>query len=109
MVAQDRVDRRVEPAGPIDVAHPVELGTHPKRPEQPEELDGVPFLIRHANTGAEWGPAALAERQAHVHPIGSSVVLARLDIATSDPQDLAARYARELGLEFWAVVDLAGF
>jgi Glyoxalase-like domain len=76
---------------------------------QPETigLDGVPFLIRHANTGAEWGPAALAERQAFVHPIGSPVVLARLDIATPDPQDLAARYARELGLEFWAVVDLA--
>ena len=30
-----------------------------------------------------------------------------MDIATPDPQDLAARYARELGLEFWAVVDLA--
>jgi len=70
-------------------------------------LDGVPFLIRHANTGAEWGPAALAERQTFVHPIGSPVVLTRLDIATPDPQDLAARYARELGLEFWAVVDLA--
>ena len=76
---------------------------------QPESLglDGVPFLIRHANVGAEWGPAALAERQAFVHPIGSPVVLARLDIATPDPQDLAARYAHEIGLEFWAVVDLA--
>ena len=70
-------------------------------------LDGVPFLIRHAYTGIEWGSAALAERQAFVHPIGSPVVLTRLDIATPDPQDLAARYARELGLEFWAVVDLA--
>ena len=70
-------------------------------------LDGVPFLIRHAYSGAEWGPAAMAEREAFVHPIGSPVVLARLDIATPDPQDLAARYARELGLEFWAVVDLA--
>jgi len=70
-------------------------------------LDGVPFLIRHAYTGAEWGPAALAKRQAFVHPIGSPVVLTRLDLATPDPQDLAARYARELGLEFWAVVDLA--
>jgi len=70
-------------------------------------LDGVPFLIRHAHTGVEWGSAALAERQAFDHPIGSPVLLTRLDIATPDPQDLAARYARELGLEFWAVVDLA--
>src|SRR5438445_3377796 len=71
-------------------------------------LDGVPFLIRHAYTGAEWGPAALAKRQAVVHPTGSPVVPPRLDLATPDPQDLAARYARELGLDFWAVVDLAG-
>jgi len=70
-------------------------------------LDGVPFLIRHASIGSEWGPAALAARQSYVHPIGSPVVLARLDVATPDPQDLAARYLRELGLEFWAVLDLA--
>jgi Glyoxalase-like domain len=70
-------------------------------------LDSVPFLIRHAYTGTEWGPAALAERRELVHPIGSPVVLARLDVATPDPPDLAARYAHELGLEFWAVVDLA--
>jgi hypothetical protein len=76
---------------------------------QPETLglDQVPFLIRHAAVGAEWGPAALAERQSFVHPIGSPVVLTRLDIATPDPLELAARYFRELGLEFWAVVDLA--
>ncbi len=76
---------------------------------QPESLglDAVPFLIRHANVGPEWGPAAQDERQSFVHPIGSPVVLTRLDIATRDPRDLAARYARELGLEFWAVVDLA--
>jgi catechol 2,3-dioxygenase-like lactoylglutathione lyase family enzyme len=75
----------------------------------PESIgpDGIPFLIRHANTGAEWGPAAMAERRSFAHPIGSPVVLARLDLATPDPSDLAARYARELGVEFWAVVDLA--
>ena len=70
-------------------------------------LDSVPFLIRHAYTGSEWGPAAVAERRSYVHPIGSPVVLARVDVATPDPQDLAARYLRELGLEFWAVLDLA--
>jgi Glyoxalase-like domain len=69
--------------------------------------DGVPFLIRHAYTGAEWGPAALAERRSFVHPIGSPVVLERLDIAAADPPALAARYAREVGVELWAVSDLA--
>lgn len=69
--------------------------------------DGVPFLIRHVYAGAEWGPEALAERRTFAHPIGSPVVLARLDIATSDPPGLAARYMRELGIEFWAVLDLA--
>ena len=75
----------------------------------PESIgtDGLPFLIRHAYTGEEWGPAAMEARQAFVHPIGSPVVLARIDVATPDPQDLAARYARELALEFWAVLDLA--
>jgi hypothetical protein len=70
-------------------------------------LDGVPFLIRHRYTGAEWGPDALAARRAYRHPIGSPVVFARIDIATADPPSHAARYLRELGLEFWAVLDLA--
>jgi Glyoxalase-like domain len=69
--------------------------------------DGLPFLIRHVNTGAEWGPDAVAERRTFVHAIGSPVVLARVDLATPDPPDLAARYLRELGIEFWAVLDLA--
>jgi Glyoxalase-like domain len=71
------------------------------------DLDVVPFLIHHVPTGREWGPQAVADRQSFVHPIGSPVVLARLDIATPDPPGLAAIYLRELGLEFWAVVDLA--
>jgi Glyoxalase-like domain len=70
-------------------------------------LEGVPFLIRHAYTGAEWGPEALAARRAFVQPLGSPAVLVRMDIATSDPPGLAARYRRELGIEFWAVADLA--
>lgn len=69
--------------------------------------DGPPFLIQHAYSGAEWGPGALAERRAFVHPLGSPAILARLDIATDDPPSLAADYAAELGLEFWAVSDLA--
>jgi hypothetical protein len=67
----------------------------------------VPFLIQHAMVGAEWGHAALAERAAFAHPIGSPVVLARIDLATDDPPSLAARYHDELGLDVWAVSDLA--
>ena len=67
----------------------------------------VPFLIQHAMVGAEWGHAALAERATFVHPIGSPVVLARVDLATDDPPTLAARYHDELGLDVWAVSDLA--
>jgi hypothetical protein len=70
-------------------------------------LEGVPFLIRHAYTGAEWGPEALAARRTFVQPLGSPAILVRLDIATSDPPGLAARYRHELGIEFWAVADLA--
>lgn len=66
-----------------------------------------PFLIRHAYAGAEWGAAALEERRAFRHPIGSPVVLVRLDIAAPDPPGLAAEYFAQLGLEFWAVADLA--
>lgn len=75
----------------------------------PEHIgpDGTPFLIQHAYTGVEWGSGALVERRAFVHPLGSPAILARLDIATDDPPSLAADYAAELGLEFWAVTDLA--
>lgn len=66
-----------------------------------------PFLIRHALAGAEWGADALAARRGFRHPIGSPVALHRLDIATEDPPALAAEYFAQLGLEFWAVADLA--
>jgi hypothetical protein len=69
--------------------------------------DRPPFLIHHTATGAEWSHAALAERRAFRHPIGSAVALHRLDIATPDPPGLAAEYFAELGLELWAVADLA--
>jgi Glyoxalase-like domain len=67
----------------------------------------VPFLIQHAATGAEWGPSALAERTTFSHPIGSPVVLARLDVAAEDPPSAAARLHAELGIDVWAVADLA--
>jgi catechol 2,3-dioxygenase-like lactoylglutathione lyase family enzyme len=75
----------------------------------PERLgpDAPPFLIKHAYVGSEWGTDALAARRAAAHPIGSPVVLVRLDLATPDPAALAAEYFAQLGLEFWAVADLA--
>lgn len=69
--------------------------------------DRAPFLIRHAPTGVEWDPQAVAARSAFRHPIGSPVALVRLDLATPDPPSLAADYAAALGVEFWAVADLA--
>jgi catechol 2,3-dioxygenase-like lactoylglutathione lyase family enzyme len=69
--------------------------------------DATPFLIQHAYTGAEWGRVAMAERAAFRHPIGSAVILARLDLASAEPPSTAANLHEELGLEFWAVADLA--
>jgi hypothetical protein len=67
----------------------------------------LPFLIQHVNAGIEWSPAALAERARFAHPIGSPVLLARLDLAAADPPSLAADLHRELEVDFWAVADLA--
>ena len=50
-----------------------------------ELAPAAPFLIEHAHAGAEWGPQALAERAGFVHPIGSPVRLARVDLAVADP------------------------
>lgn len=69
--------------------------------------DGLPFLIRHLASGAEWSPEAQDARSRQVHPIGSPVRLARLDLAVADPFGRAAEYAAQLGIELWAVADLA--
>jgi hypothetical protein len=76
---------------------------------QPEEIgpDHVPFLIQHAYTGAEWSREAVEARAAFAHPIGSPALMVRLDLATDDPPTMAGIYAEQLGLEFWAVADLA--
>lgn len=76
-------------------------------PERIGLPDGVPFLIRHAYAGAEWGPDAMAARASIPHALPSPVTLSRLDLATEDPPALASRYERELGLEFRTVADLA--
>lgn len=69
--------------------------------------NAAPFLIEHAYTGAEWGLEALAERARFSHPIGSPVALARLDVAAADPPLTAATIHDQLGIDFWAVADLA--
>ncbi len=76
-------------------------------PETPLASDGPPFLIQHAYVGAEWGNEALAERARFAHPIGSPVLLARLDVATGDPPSSAAVLHEQVGVDFWAVADLA--
>lgn len=76
-------------------------------PQSRLEPVGIPFLIQHAYVGAEWGREALAERASFRHPLGSSVHLARLDLATGDPPSTAAVLHEQLGLDFWAVADLA--
>lgn len=75
-------------------------------PAAPLSPDGPPFLIEHAYTGAEWGRAALAARARFAHPIGSPVLLVRLDIAAAEPASVAAEL-EQLALDFWAVADLA--
>jgi hypothetical protein len=76
-------------------------------PDVPLAPEAPPFLIQHAYVGAEWSHAALAERARFAHPIGSPVILARLDVATDDPPGTAAVLHDQLGLDFWAVADLA--
>ena len=76
-------------------------------PQLPLAPDGVPFLIQHAYVGAEWGHEAMAERARFRHPLGSPVSLARLDIAAEDPPTAAARFHEHLGIDVWAVADLA--
>ncbi|MCV0404160.1 MAG: VOC family protein [Chloroflexi bacterium] len=76
-------------------------------PDSPLAPDGIPFLIQHAYVGAEWSHDALAERAAFRHPIGSPVGLARLDLATADPPSRAAAFHEHLGIDVWAVADLA--
>lgn len=74
---------------------------------EPLGIEGLPFLIHHLPSGPEWDPAAVRARVAQAHPIGSPVRLARLDLAVAEPVGRAADHAAQLGIEFWAVADLA--
>jgi len=70
-------------------ATPPELG-----PERP------PFLIKHAAWGAEWGTAAMYERRAFVHPLGSPAKLIGLKLDVRDPVALATSCVAEAGMAF---------
>jgi hypothetical protein len=65
--------------------------------------DQPPFLIKHLYAGAEWGAGAVAARRAFVHPIGSPVRLASIELRLADPLDLASACPRDAGLEFGAL------
>lgn len=67
---------------------------------EPLGADGLPFLIRHARYGVEWGPPAMAARAVIPHPAGGPVRLLRLELSVPDPQALAALHFRQLGLEY---------
>jgi hypothetical protein len=60
--------------------------------------DGLPFVIEHRYEGAEWGAAARAARAEVVHPFGGKAVLARLELAVTDPEAAAARIHAGVGL-----------
>ena len=49
----------------------------------------------------------MAARAQFRHPIGSPVILARVDVATADPPSAAAAFHEQLGIDVWAVADLA--
>jgi len=76
-------------------------------PDRPLVPTGPPFLIQHAYQGGEWSHAALADRASFSHPIGSPVILTRLDLATGDPPSSAALLNEEIGIDLWTVGDLA--
>jgi hypothetical protein len=115
---EDDVETAAAALGAIGSFGPVEHGTRTRDDGEVVEWwtafpaddlgpDASPFLIQHAYTGAEWGAEAMAARRTFQHPIGSAVGLARLDIATEDPPTAAATIHAQLGIDFWAVADLA--
>ncbi len=115
---EDDIETAAAALGAIGAVGPVSHGTRTRDdgevvawwtsfPNGDLAPDATPFLIQHAFTGAEWGADAMAARAAFRHPIGSPVGLARLDIATADPPTAAATIHAQLGIDFWAVADLA--
>jgi hypothetical protein len=62
--------------------------------------DRPPFLIEHADQGAEWGPEARAARAAFRHPDGGRVRLASLELPVADAAAVARVYGTVLGIAF---------
>jgi hypothetical protein len=69
-------------------------------PDPPLGPDRVPFLIRHAYEGAEWGPEAMAARRRDAHPLGSPVELVALEVGVADPAATAESLHDAMGLHF---------
>jgi hypothetical protein len=59
-----------------------------------------PFLIEHEMAGAEWGPAAMAERRAFEHPGLGRARLGALVLPVPDPANTAARFEAVVGIRF---------
>ena len=57
-----------------------------------------PFLIEHDPTGPEWTPVERAARVGERHPIGGSVRLEILELATPDPGATGLRLLRGSGI-----------
>ena len=66
----------------------------------PLAADRPPFLIEHEPAGPEWGPAARRARAAFVHPFGGQARVVGLELAVTSPADLAAGFARTVGVAF---------
>ena len=66
----------------------------------PLAIDRPPFLIEHELAGPEWSDAARRARAAFVHPFGGRARLVGLELAVDDPAEVAAAFARTVGLTF---------
>jgi hypothetical protein len=61
--------------------------------------DRPPFLIEHEGVGAEWGPAARADRASFRHPGGGLVRVASLAVPARDPAAVADGYRDSVGVD----------
>lgn len=66
----------------------------------PLAADRPPFLIEHEMAGPEWGDAARRARAAFVHPFGGQARVVGLELAVANPADVAAGFARTVGVAF---------
>ncbi len=67
--------------------------------------DGLPFLIEHVITGAEWDSRILDQRAQFRYPIGSPVLLVGLELATDEPAAVGAEYSKQLQMDIRGIGD----